>query len=483
MEPLAIQSGVSQTVRPVLALDGSLTSILKEGRVVAGEVLQTLDGKSLLIGVGRHRVPAESHVEMQAGDRFLARVEHTEEGTVLRVLGGKQGSESQLLIALRNVVGQDKPVGELLGELARSLRAVIESAGDPDSRLVRLLKSVGEHIFQPGSTSEELQALLSRAGFKYEARLLAAVLNGGVPGGSGALVPELTSGLLAAWKAQIAAAGSFLGLEGFTGLERLAKDALQKFLGTLRLPTEVRGLADLVSSLGRALSSALESLPEGARREALLASIPGALSRLLGEGSPTRLGALLLAALGDSSTHSALTGNLKAQLLAVLEGMEPGAAREAVSRALAGIESEQLLNLARKEFQEGWHLSMPVPDGERWATAHFFYRDPAEGEGDDGSSGEALQRLTVTIDFTAMGPVRADFGIRTGLVALRLVVTRPEVETVIRERLDELTTHLAADDREVRVAVVLGTTEEAEVDSKNQNIRWLRENRLMDLSG
>jgi len=89
----------------------------------------------------------------------------------------------------------------------------------------------------------------------------------------------------------------------------------------------------------------------------------------------------------------------------------------------------------------------------------------------------------MTVDFTALGPLRAEIGVRADLVALRLVVTPEDVATEIRSRLDDLTGHLASGDRVVRVAVTVGTSEDVEVDSHHQNIRWLREHHLMDLSG
>ena len=87
----------------------------------------------------------------------------------------------------------------------------------------------------------------------------------------------------------------------------------------------------------------------------------------------------LLSALQARLDPSALIGNLKSQLLAALTELPAGDAKQAVAKALAGIESEQLLNLARNEFNEGWHLSVPLPDGENWATAHMFYTDPENG--------------------------------------------------------------------------------------------------------
>ena len=118
-----------------------LGAVLKEGRVVAGEVMQALDGHSILIGIGRHRVPADSQVELQPGDRFLAKVEKTADGTVLKVLGEERGAgEPRLALALRQVLAEDRPVGRLLEDLAGKLRAAIDGGTDSREKLEALVK-------------------------------------------------------------------------------------------------------------------------------------------------------------------------------------------------------------------------------------------------------------------------------------------------------------------------------------------------------
>jgi hypothetical protein len=89
----------------------------------------------------------------------------------------------------------------------------------------------------------------------------------------------------------------------------------------------------------------------------------------------------------------------------------------------------------------------------------------------------------VTIDLSRLGPLRADVGVREDLLALRLLVTRPEVARALEASKPELCEKLASGGREVRVSVVLGQAEDAAVDALNQNIRWLHEHHLMDLEG
>jgi hypothetical protein len=179
---------------------------------------------------------------------------------------------------------------------------------------------------------------------------------------------------------------------------------------------------------------------------------------------------------------------LKARLLSALAGLPEGTERDAVARAVAGIEAEQLLNLARREFQEGWHLSLPVPDGERWATAHLFYSDPDGAGRQAGPGADDMQRLTVAVDFSQLGPLRAEIGVRRDLVALRLVVTREEIAAELRRELPALVERLCLGAqglgaREARVSVVLGAPRDVQVEPPGTDIRWLQEHHLMDLSG
>ena len=478
MEPLAIQSGVSQTVRPVLSLDANLTAVLREGQTVAGEVLQSLDGKSVLIGVGRHRVPADSQTELAPGDRFLARVETTAEGTVLRVLGGARTGESKLLSALRGVMGNDKPAGELLAELGASLRRALASEGGGHEKLARLVKSLGEHVYVPGSSGEELRRLLSRSGMDHESVLAELAKSQPAPATS-VVLRELGDKLLGLLRAALGAAGVTLDKRTLGLLQQGLGTALTELAGSLEAGS---GLAGLSAELLEKLRAALAQLPEGRARSAALASLPAALAKLLGGEQPTQLAATLLGALGAEAELARLEQGLKGQLLASLAGLPEGPERAAVERALRGLEAEQLLNVARREFAEGWHLAIPVPDGERLATAHLFYRDSSEHTGEERGEGE-LQRLSVTLDLSRLGPLRADVGVRDDLLALRLLVTRPEVARALEAGKLELAERLGQSGREVRVSVVLGSPEEAAVDALNQNIRWLREHHLMDLEG
>lgn len=481
MDPLAHLAGSQTNVRPVLSLDSSLTAVLQEGRVVAGEVLQTLDGRSLLIGIGRHRVPADANVDLQPGERFLARVDKGADGVVLKVVGARGAAEPQLLMALRAVVGEDRPIGELLGDLAARLKATADGSGKPD-RSSELLQRLAQHVFQPGASGDELSALLSRSGIDFEALLLAETKNGGSAVLMNGALSEFTKELL-------------LRLQQFAqftvGFSKTDWATLEKgLLADLRaLDLVESGLtkSELLSRVGQRVEARLAQLmnPDGggSTRHAGLEGLGEQLAKILGEEKGTQLAERLARLLSAKQDASALASNLKGELLRALAELPAGEARDAAAKTLAGIESEQLLNLARREFSEGWHLTLPVPDGDRWATAQLFYHDPEDSGGHKGHGSEDMQRMTVAVDFTALGPLRAEIGVRDDLVALRITVTRPEIVERLQGATEVLTERLATGGREARVSIGLGARADTEVDSMGTDIRWLREHHLMDLSG
>ena len=93
-----------------------------------------------------------------------------------------------------------------------------------------------------------------------------------------------------------------------------------------------------------------------------------------------------------------------------------------------------------------------------------------------------LTRLTVAVDFSKVGPLRADLGVRDDLVALRLRVTDERVAAALRAEVPALVERLEGGGRQVRVSVAVAPTPEVEVDRLSTNIRWLREHHLMDRS-
>ena len=65
MDPVSLQASNLLAARPMIALQGDLGAVLREGRVMAGEVLQSFGGGSMLIGIG---APLETFRVRPAGE-------------------------------------------------------------------------------------------------------------------------------------------------------------------------------------------------------------------------------------------------------------------------------------------------------------------------------------------------------------------------------------------------------------------------------
>jgi len=196
MESLAQNNVGPPTPRPALSLAANAAAVLHEGRVVAGEVIQSHAGGSVLVAIGNIRVPARAQVALEPGQRFMATVESSGDVVVLRVLTGEKANAiSPLLNALRLLLPGERPIGAALSELIAVLKSLNGRGRAGESS--ELLSKLADHVFQPGSRGGELASLLQRSGLGLEAALLAAALRRGVPDAA-ALGVDLKARLLMA---------------------------------------------------------------------------------------------------------------------------------------------------------------------------------------------------------------------------------------------------------------------------------------------
>ncbi|MEM9383366.1 MAG: flagellar hook-length control protein FliK, partial [Planctomycetota bacterium] len=155
--------------------------------------------------------------------------------------------------------------------------------------------------------------------------------------------------------------------------------------------------------------------------------------------------------------------------------------RDALGSLLAGREFEHAWNVARRELGDPGAFGFAVPDGlESFATAELVAGDEdEESRGGAGASGSF--HLTLGVDFSALGPVRADLAVRDGQVAVRLVASDPRTAMEIRRRSEDLRTRLASEGRKVLLAVADGSEEEARVDAHRVGVD--EEDHVMDVEG
>ncbi len=358
MEPIAL---LGASVRTAGVPSGELAVLLREGRVLAVEVLANTGEGSVLLAIGRHSVPAETRLRLDPGMRFLVQVLGAGEELVLQILDphGPSG-ESDLLRALRAVVGEKRPPGELLAEISRLLQAE-QRTGELPAPLRALASALLELRVVPDGI--RLRNLLHTGGLGHEAALAAAA--GGTPS------PEELARLRSDWKALF-----------------------------------LRARAELA----------------------------------------------------------------------------PGPLREALEQALAALEAEQLLNLAREAGGEPALVSFPFPDLEGWTTARLLVSDRRDRNG-EGVPDDGELRLRLDLELSNLGPVCADFALGPRSLKIRVLVASEELAHAIQAEAESLAAGMSAGERVVSIQVRTGSREEAAPEEHPLDIRFLREHRLMNVAG
>jgi hypothetical protein len=451
-------------------------------------VLQTLDGGSVLIGVGRHRVPAKTSTQLQPGQRYLFEVVGEGEPPELRVLvdAEARAGDGALLRALRSALADEQPLGAMLASLAGLLEQEAQAGGAKDPALQRLLDALAKQLFSPGAGGEQLAERLRAGGQGYEGRWAELVLR--AARGSGA--SDLGALLRTAFLSELGAGGALDTAlanalrELFAAQEGGLESSLQRWLSgrerrrpadqAQRAPTARPRPARARTAAGAAARAAALARPRCVAREHATRAGRSAGRRARGtEGLSSPQVAQAAAELGH---------DLKAELLRARQELEPGRARNAVERALANVEAEQLLNVARSVAHEPLHWSLPVLDGSNWTTAHLYVHRDGGAPHKSGPSA-ASQRMALSVEFSRTGPVHVDVLVRDSELAVRVLVARDDVAAHLRARLPELEQHLAFGGRAVRTA--LATAPEAQLRGEDgvRDVGFLRDHHVMDLLG
>lgn len=355
-----------------------LGAALRVGRVLRGQVLEAFGDRAYLIRVGKHRFSLQADLQLSVGQCFFFRVEkgRRPDELTLRILSDPGLTEFRLHDALRMVLRQERPLGELIAELAESLPAMADQLSASERQLAaEVAERLAEHVLEPGADGVELGDLLARIGLGYEASLL-----------------------------------------------RMGMDA-----------------------------------PD---------PIDAALAGLVG-----------------------VDHDLKAELLGSLERAGEGALAKELGAALAALEAEQVLHVARQVEGDPNHWTFPVRDGERLVMASLFIQHREVTE--EAPLSTPRWRVTLATDFAATGPVRVDFSLGAGGVSMRVLVTRPELVAPLQERAKALQDELAdiidvgvsKEFLPARVTVLLAPPEDVDVSRRHLDIGFLRNRKVLDLRG
>ena len=349
-----------------------LEAALRVGRVLLGQVVETFGEGCYLVRVGRHRFSLQSNVRLLVGQSFYFRVEQGggPDELNLVVLSDPGMTEFRLHDALRMVLCQDAPLGDLVIDLAANLVSTLAHSGDPDGSCDALLSRLEDHLLQPGADGLELADVLNRIGLGYEANLLRA----------GNLSDDIAC--------------------------------------LLELERDLKG--ELLSSLAK------DPSPE-----------------------------------------------LRAEL----------------ERALAGLEAEQVLQVARQVEGDPNHWTFPVRDGDRWVCASLFVQHRELSEDDPIAT--PIWRVTLGVEFDSLGPVRVDFTLGAGGVSMRMLVSDqakvPELQSHARKLQDEIADAIDLDIGKeflpARVSVFAAELEDIDVSRRHLDIGFLRKRKVLDLRG
>lgn len=151
--------------------------------------------------------------------------------------------------------------------------------------------------------------------------------------------------------------------------------------------------------------------------------------------------------------------DLKAALLRAQAALPDGPLRQELARGLAGLEEQQLHNLARAEQGESPVLAVPLPDGDGWTTAWLQQR--GGGGGDSAGGDDESARLSFGVTFSALGPIRAELALNADSLRGRIAVGREPVRRALESELGAIAARLQRDGRAVQLTVVL--VEEADL--------------------
>ena len=151
-----------------------LAAVLRVGRVLRGQVLEAFGGNSYLIRVARHRFSLLADVTLQVGQEFLFRVDkgRAADELQLTILSDPGLTEFRLRDALRMVLRQQQPLGDLMISLGEAVVDALGEGGEQSELASELMDVLEEHLLQPGADGLELADVLNRIGLGYESGLL-----------------------------------------------------------------------------------------------------------------------------------------------------------------------------------------------------------------------------------------------------------------------------------------------------------------------
>ncbi len=442
-----------------------------EGRIFSAQVLQLLDGGSMVLGVGRARVAATSQAALQVGQNVFLRFRGTGPGRVLELVGQEEleatGDSPDVSHPFR-WLARGQGLGELIADLSQALTAGAERASPAARELERAL---GRFALSPGASGSDVARLVANSAISHEARALGRALDS---------LPSVA--LAAAAKELVSLALGDLPEDAVGPLRRALGQELARLLGDVGELERLRALAPdasaghglatraLQSWIGRALESSFPPTLHAAQRSSIAEALQ--FARI----APRLARAVIEALLGESAGLArvldepamlrtvATTPDLKQWLAEAMATLDPGVEREAVRQALETLEAEQFVALARARHGEGssWVLALCEHGG--FTDARLVHRRVESGEPEPGVEREGpVERAVLGLEFSRTGPVRADFALDRSALRVRLSVADEAIAERMNAAIEELSAALSSTGRSVQVTICVRAKEELRV--------------------
>lgn len=468
---------------------------------MSGEVMRNLGDGSVLLAIGNQEMTAQTQVALEPGQRFLFQVDQQGGELVLRMMEeslARARLDATLVDTLRLLIGNSKPIGQVHGEVLADLAALMDEEGGERQLLQDLARAIQARAFKPDVDGKELKQLVAHSGLAYEAVMMAALMQVGADDLESAL-KRLASAIRGRLLFFVPGTAAFNAqqLDAFaSALPGMLKQILDKLMRGGKSPTthemDPRGLALLSAEFQQELEAMISCMPDGQLKKVVLENLHASRGHLLA-GKDAALLRALLGFFGRNAMTGergrALTNRLqtdpKGQLLAGMLDSGDERVHEALGRTLAALDLEQLVGSLRRDFGEGEHLSFPVPDGDEFATAHLFIQGDGQPQQDlfGPDVSERSVRVIFGVDFSMLGPIRADMTWHAGRLTMRLRVVQPKVADQLRKMSGELEQRMAQAGAEVRVVVQDASRRETDLELLVRDIRFLRDHHLMDIKG
>ncbi len=481
MDPRSIRTERTESV-PSSTRVGQAGLLEKPGRVLAAEVVRQEPSGEFRLSVGREQVSVRSEKPLQVGDRLQVRVEREGNELVLRAVEARAPGNSALVRLLRAHAGSNLDLGQVMSQLETALR----SPGVQDPSRAALLAALQGRVVSGELSASGLANLLATSGTNLEARLFQLATVQDANRSPAGLVGDTVEALLRKVAASPQEAADlqrrFAPLFGQVLEAQLAK-ASDGALGLVTRAGLQRFLSAYVTELSTLVAqSDAKDAGEVRLRQQLVLGLSRAQTHDDGLGF---LGPLIRRLLGETGGQArekligALRADWKGRLLAALSSGHHAEEKELIGRVLDSLEQEQAKNLARSEQADGRLWSLALRDGADLTTLKIFRRD--EGAQAEDSE-EQSSRFSLGVEFSMLGPIRADLKLDPESLTIRVTASEPTTVKLLHEGHELLRSLLERSGRAVSLTVVEGSAEQASIEGLEGEISFLAEQHLLDVA-